>query len=69
MKTELNAVQRAGMRLSGMQRLGTPEQIAQAEADLAAAYLERYIDNAIDKEVDFPTRRRLAKMLVAGGAS
>ena len=68
MQSEPNAVQRAGMRLSGMQRLGTPEQIAQAEADLAAAYLERYIDNAIDKEVDEPTRRRLAKMLVAGGA-
>lgn len=34
MKTELNAVQRAGMRLSGMQRLGTPEQIAQAEAEM-----------------------------------
>ena len=60
--------QRAGMRLSGMQRLGTPEQIAQAEADLASAYLERYIHNAIDKDVDAPTRRRLAKMLIAGGA-
>lgn len=68
MQSEPNAVQRAGMRLSGMQRLGTPEQIAQAEADLAAAYLERYIDNAIDKEVDALTRRRLAKMLTAGGA-
>ncbi len=68
MQSERNAVQRAGMRLSGMQRLGRPEQIAQAERDLAAAYLERYIENAIAKGVDAPTRRRLAKTLIAGGA-
>lgn len=66
MQTEPNAVQRAGMRLSGMQRLGSPEDIAQAEADLAAAYLERYIARAIAKGVDPATRQRLAKHLVAG---
>lgn len=68
MQSEPNAVQRAGMRLSGYQRLGTPEQVAEAEADLAAAYLERYIDNAIDKGVDSRTRRALARKLSGGGA-
>jgi hypothetical protein len=61
-----NAVRRAGQTLSGMMRMGTAEQIAQAEADLATAYLERYVDNAIDKNVDAATRRRLAKKLIAG---
>lgn len=62
-----NAVRRAGQKLSGMMRLGTPEQVAQAEADLATAYLERYVENAIVKNVDVATRRRLAKKLIAGG--
>lgn len=56
------------MRLSGMQRLGTPEQIAQAERDLAVAYLERYVENAIAKGVDGAARRQIAKTLIAGGA-
>jgi hypothetical protein len=63
---EQNAVKRAGMQLSGMQRLGTPEQLAQAEANLAEAYLERYIDRAIHDGVDAATRRKLAKKLIAG---
>ena len=59
---------KAGMRLTGLKRFGTPEQIAQAEADLAALWLERYIDEAIAKGVDRPTRQRLAMALVTGGA-
>lgn len=66
MKTEPDAVQRAGRRLAGMMRLGTEAQIREAEADLAAAYLDRWIDNAIEKEVDANTRRRLARKLTAG---
>ena len=58
----------AGMRLSGLKRFGTPEQIAQAEADVAALRLERYIDEALAKGVDRPTRQRLAMALVTGGA-
>ena len=56
------------MHLSGVKLNGTAEQVAQAEADLATAYLERYVDNAIDKNVDAATRRRLAKKLIAGVA-
>ncbi|MCU1391089.1 MAG: hypothetical protein JWL72_4427 [Ilumatobacteraceae bacterium] len=63
----MNPVRRAGQTYSGMLRMGTAEQIAKAEAELAAAYLERYVDNAIDKNVDVATRRRLAKKLIAGG--
>ena len=57
----------AGMHLSGVKRFGTAEQIAQAERDLAAAYLERYIERAIAVGVDRLTRQRLAKTLIAGG--
>ncbi len=58
----------AGMHLAGVKRLGTPEQIAHAEHAVAALWLERHIEEAIAKGVDGPTRRRLAKMLIAGGA-
>lgn len=60
------AVQRAAQRMTGLKRLGTPEDVAQAEADLAEAYLERYVERAIADGVDNPTRRRLAKKLIAG---
>lgn len=58
----------AGMHLAGVKRFGTPEQIAQAERDLATVYLERYVENAIAKGVDGATRRQIAKTLIAGGA-
>jgi hypothetical protein len=61
-----SAVHAAGMRLSGMKQFGTPEQIAQAERDLATAYLERDIERANAVGVDRPTRQRLAKALIAG---
>lgn len=61
-------VRTAGQRLSGYMRMGTPEQVRQAEVDLAAAYLDRYIDRAIADGVDTATRRRLAKKLIAGEA-
>lgn len=57
----------AGMRLSGMKQFGTPEQVQQAERDLATAYLERDIERANAVGVDRPTRQRLAKALLAGG--
>jgi hypothetical protein len=60
-------VHAAGMRLSGMKQYGTPEQIAQAERDLAVAYLERDIERANAVGVDRLTRQRLAKTLIAGG--
>jgi hypothetical protein len=61
-------VQRAAQRMTGLKRLGTPEDVAQAEADLAEAYLERYVERAIADGVDTRTRRRLAQMLIAGEA-
>ncbi len=64
--TAASPLHAAGMRLTGLKRFGTPEQIAQAEADLAALWLERYVDEAIAKGVDRPTRQRLAMTLVAG---
>jgi hypothetical protein len=61
-----SAVHAAGMRLSGMKQFGTPEQVRQAERDLATAYLERDIERANAVGVDRPTRQRLAKDLIAG---
>ncbi len=58
----------AGMHLAGVKRLGTPEQIAHAERDLATVYLERYVERAIATGVAGLTRRRIAKTLIAGGA-
>lgn len=66
MSKSKSPVHAAGMHLAGVRRMGTPEQIAQAEADLATAYLERYIDRAIADGVDPATRRRLARRLTAG---
>lgn len=63
-----SAVHAAGMRLSGMKQFGTAEQIAEAERDLAVAYLERDIERANAAGVDRLTRQRLAKTLIAGGA-
>lgn len=57
----------AGMRLSGMKLSGTPEQIAEAERDLAVLYLERDIERANAVGVDRLTRQCLAKTLIAGG--
>jgi hypothetical protein len=56
----------AGMRLSGAKRFGTPEQVAEAEREVAALWLERYVQEAIAKGVDRATRHRLAKWLIAG---
>ena len=64
-KTPLHA---AGMRLAGVKRFGTPQQIKYAEHAVAALWLERHIEQAIAKGVDVSARRRLAKMLIAGGA-
>ncbi len=55
------------MRLSGLKQFGTPEQVAQAEAELAALWLDRYIDRALAAGVDRATRQRLAMKLVTGG--
>lgn len=65
---KVTALHAAGMHLSGMKQFGTPEQVAEAEHALAALWLERHIEEAIAKGVDAPTRRRLAKTLIAGGA-
>ena len=59
----------AGMHLAGVKRMGTPGQIKHAEHAVAALWLERHIEEAIAKGIDSPTRRRLAKMLIAGGGS
>ncbi len=56
----------AGMHLAGVRRMGTPEQIKNAEHALAALWLEKKIDEAIAVDLDAATRRRLAKHLVAG---
>ncbi len=61
-------VHAAGMHLAGVRRMGTAQQIKEAEHALATAYLERAVDEAIAAGVDAPTRRRLAKMLIAGEA-
>lgn len=63
------ALAAAGMRLSGLKQFGTPEQIAEAERELATAYLERDIERANAVGVDRLTRQRLAKVLIAGRAS
>lgn len=63
-KSSLHA---AGMRLGGLKRTGTPEQIAEAEHAVAALWLERHIDEAIAKGLDTPIRRELAQRLIAGG--
>ncbi len=54
------------MHLSGVKRFGTPQQVADAERELAALWLEKYVHEAIAKGVDRPTRHRLAKTLIAG---
>lgn len=68
MSKSTSPLQAAGMRLGGLKRTGTPEQIRDAEHAVAALWLERYIQEAVDRGLDAPTRRRLAKMLMAGGA-
>lgn len=66
LSTAASPLHAAGMRLSGMKLNGTPEQIAEAERDLAVAYLERDIARANAVGVDRLTRARLAKNLIAG---
>ncbi len=67
LSTAKSPIHAAGMHLSGMKRFGTPEQVAQAEQAVAVLWLELYIERAIAKGVDRPTRQRLAKMLIGGG--
>jgi hypothetical protein len=68
MSTAKSPLHAAGMHLAGVKRMGTAEQIARAEHTVAALWLERHIEEGIAKGLDRPTRQRLAKMLIAGGA-
>jgi hypothetical protein len=64
MTTATSPLRAAGMRLGGLKRTGTPEQIREAEHVVATLWLERYIDEAIAAEVDAATRKKLAKKLI-----
>lgn len=68
MSKTISPLHAACLRLGGLKRTGTPEQVREAEQVVATLRLERYIDEAIAADVDAGTRRRLAEMLIAGGA-
>ncbi|WP_420451566.1 hypothetical protein [Ilumatobacter sp.] len=59
-------LQTAGMRLAGLKRTGSREQIREAEHVLATLWLERYIEEAIAVDLNRASRRRLAKYLMSG---
>lgn len=68
MSKTITPLHAACLRLGGLKRTGTAEQVAEAERVVAALRLEKYIDEALDADVDFHTRRRLARKLSGGGA-
>lgn len=69
MSKTITPLHAACLRLGGLKRTGTPQQVAEAERVVATLRLERYIEEALDADVDFRTRRALARKLLDDGGA
>jgi hypothetical protein len=64
MSTATSPLRVAGQRLGGLKRVGTPEQIKEAEHVVATLWLERYIADTIAAGVPAATRNKAAQRLL-----